>query len=273
VLQLPDPDDTCNRRTFSSANLEDVQKLLDARESALKVDARSPPYFAGTYAKSTFALPCLQQNPRLEEAVIDHCMRASLESRGLINWWVDGGSNLVRLYPLDTLSDGNCLLHALSLALCGTHDRRLTLRTALHATMKGEHGHIFRQRWQLVQTARNKAEGFELEQHQWDREWQTLVDRAGTPGSSLEDVHILTLAHVLSRPIIVYSSKVLEGVEGDAVAPVQVGVCMFVCLCVCVCARTHTHTHTFIYSYMCAYMYKCMQAASTFLSSTRHKSA
>ena len=39
---------------------------------------------------------------------------------------------------------------------------------------------------------------------------QVLVDRAGEDGRSLEDVHVLTMAHVLSRPIIIYSSKVLE---------------------------------------------------------------
>jgi hypothetical protein len=37
--------------------------------------------------------------------------------------------------PLNTKGDGNCLLHALSLALWGVHDRHLRLRTALCAIL------------------------------------------------------------------------------------------------------------------------------------------
>ena len=58
---------------------------------------------------------------------------------------------------------------------------------------------------------------------QWESEWQNLVVRAGEKGRSLEDLHVLTMAHVLSRPIIVYSHKVLEGVEGDAISTNQMG--------------------------------------------------
>ena len=37
--------------------------------------------------------------------------------------------------PLNTKGDGNCLLHALSLAMWGVHDRHLRLRTALCAIL------------------------------------------------------------------------------------------------------------------------------------------
>jgi hypothetical protein len=44
--------------------------------------------------------------------------------------------------------------------------------------------------------------------HTHTQEWDALVGRAAEHGRSLEDVHVLVLAHVLARPIIVYSSKV-----------------------------------------------------------------
>jgi hypothetical protein len=76
---------------------------------------------------------------------MDRAMQASLEGRGLINWWavinwcapVRAGpkAEMARLYALDTDADGNCLLHALSLGLAGFHDRMLTLRASLHLTV------------------------------------------------------------------------------------------------------------------------------------------
>ena len=44
--------------------------------------------------------------------------------------------------------------------------------------------------------------------HTHTQEWDALVGRAAEQGRSLEDVHVLVLAHVLRRPIIVYSSQV-----------------------------------------------------------------
>jgi hypothetical protein len=39
------------------------------------------------------------------------------------------------------------------------------------------------------------------------------VGQAAEHGRSLEDVHVLVLAHVLARPIIVYSSKVSKKIR------------------------------------------------------------
>jgi hypothetical protein len=49
--------------------------------------------------------------------------------------------------------------------------------------------------------------------HTHTQEWDALVGRAAEHGRSLEDVHVLVLAHVLARPIIVYSSKVSKKIR------------------------------------------------------------
>ena len=87
--------------------------------------------------------------------MLDRAMQGSLHERRLINWW-EHSAALARLYPLETDADGNCLLHALSLALAGFHDRAHVLRWALHHTMLGMSGIVFRQRWLPT---RNRSEG------------------------------------------------------------------------------------------------------------------
>ena len=202
--------------------------MLEARKRACVQPDGAPAFFKGGHSTCTFALP-LDAPAALQEAVLDLFIKASLEARAVLNWWSERESSLQKLYPLETDADGNCLLHSLSLALAGVHDRDLTLRTALHSTLQSKHaGHVFRQRWHVVQDERNKKEfegfeGFVLDDEQWDREWQALVDRAGEAGRSLEDLHVLTLAHILKRPIIVYAPTILESMEGDAVAPVDFG--------------------------------------------------
>ena len=49
--------------------------------------------------------------------------------------------------------------------------------------------------------------------HTHTQEWDALVGQAAEHGRSLEDVHVLVLAHVLARPIIVYSSKVSKKIR------------------------------------------------------------
>jgi hypothetical protein len=213
-----------NRRTFSSASVNMAKKVLADRSSALKLSNGSPAQFSGGHSGKTFALPIVENAVGLRDAVMDMHIMNSLENRGVINWWPDEDCQLAKLHALDTDKDGNCLLHALSLGLVGCHDRDLTLRKALHSTLQ-ECGHVFRQRWQLTQDERNKSllDGcFVLEDEQWEREWQALMTRAQEGGRSLEDLHVLTLAHVLMRPIIIYAPRVLEDPHtGDAVAPVQ----------------------------------------------------
>ena len=46
-------------------------------------------------------------------------------------------------------------------------------------------------------------------------DWASLLTSASQPGSSLEQLHIFVLAHVLRRPIIVYGVKYVKSWRGE----------------------------------------------------------
>ncbi|XP_015183972.1 PREDICTED: OTU domain-containing protein 7B-like isoform X1 [Polistes dominula] len=186
----------------------------------------------------TFSLPDLSVYPDsfrqfLEKDLIEGGCLSSLEAAGRLNWWCGGknGSNRV-LWPLATSGDGNCLLHAASLGMWGFHDRLLTLREVLHNTLNvGEYRHALFRRWKWRQVGLNAAAGLSYTEAEWVSEWQTIVDMASpilrnqtaTSYQSLEEVHVLALAHVLRRPIIVIAETMLKDAEGVALAPIPFG--------------------------------------------------
>jgi hypothetical protein len=143
-------------------------------------------------------------------------LQAVLEEKRVINWWVvetvgggNGNMEPLRVAPID--GDGNCLLNAASDGLTsGDHTFPLAteLRKALHREMTGPRAGIYRKRWETALAARNQGDGFELDASQWNTEWAALEAAAATTRTSLQEVHIFLLAHVLRRPIIVFSSKV-----------------------------------------------------------------
>ncbi|CAK9819657.1 OTU domain-containing protein 7B [Anthophora plagiata] len=186
----------------------------------------------------TFSLPDLTVYPDsfrqfLEKDLIEGGCLTSLEAAGRLNWWCGckNGSNRV-LWPLATSGDGNCLLHAASLGMWGFHDRLLTLREALHNTLaKGEYRHALFRSWKWRQMGLNEAAGLSYTEAEWLTEWQTIVDMASpifrnqtaTSYQSLEEVHVLALAHALKRPIIVIAETMLKDAEGVALAPIPFG--------------------------------------------------
>jgi len=145
------------RRTFSTARPALAHGLGAARKQALSAQQDRPAFCTGDHSRGTFGLP-LGQSGEPEDAVLDRAMQASLQERRLINRW-EHGAALARLYPLETDADGSCLRHALSLALAGLHDRKHVLRWALHHTMLGMSGIVFRQRWRVQMPTRNRSEG------------------------------------------------------------------------------------------------------------------
>lgn len=56
---------------------------------------------------------------------------------------------------------------------------------------------------------------FTLEETQWEEDWSTLLSLASQPGSSLEQLHIFALAHILRRPIVVYGVKYVKSFRGE----------------------------------------------------------
>ncbi|EZA48963.1 OTU domain-containing protein 7B [Ooceraea biroi] len=183
----------------------------------------------------TFSLPDLSVYPDsfrkfLEKDLIENGCLTSLEAAGRLNWWYKSGTTRV-LWPLATSGDGNCLLHAASLGMWGFHDRLLTLREALHNTLtKGEYRHALFRRWKWRQTGLNAAAGLSYSEAEWLSEWQSIVDMASpvtrnqtTSYQSLEEIHVLSLAHALRRPIIIIAETMLKDADGVALAPIPFG--------------------------------------------------
>lgn len=214
----------------------------------------------------TFTLPDLTKysddfRKFLEKDLIESSTLNSLEATNRLNWWYESGV-CRKLWPLATTGDGNCLLHAASLAMWGFHDRRLTLRRTLHDILsKEEFRDALYRRWRFQQTRLNRQAGFVFCESEWAREWEEIVAIAspeprrnskggaggqGTGASrrrsllieksldggedenaatyeSLEEIHVLALAHILRRTIIVVSDVFLRDMNGEAFSPIPFG--------------------------------------------------
>ncbi|KAI5722535.1 hypothetical protein M8J76_009862 [Diaphorina citri] len=197
----------------------------------------------------TFTLPDLTQYPDdfrtfLEKDLIALSTQVSLEQAHRLNWWT---SVTQKLYPLSTSGDGNCLLHAASLGIWGFHDRLLTLRKALHVFLsQSPRKEALWRRWKYQQSKLNEQSGLVYSEIEWRREWNAIVSMASTVPrlrrqslasnctdgagitsgaiyESLEEIHVLALAHVLRRPIIVVADTVLKDMNGEDLAPIPFG--------------------------------------------------
>lgn len=208
----------------------------------------------------TFTLPNFSEHDDefrkfLEKNLIESSTCKTLEGSGHLNWWAENNVGQ-KLWPLATTGDGNCLLHAASLAMWGFHDRLLMLRKALHFLLtKGSRRHALWRRWRWHQTQQNNEYGLIFNEDEWQREWDSVIRLASTQprskptsaeplsnlnstisGSnanvepagdvlyeSLEEIHVFALAHVLKRPIIVVADTVLRSSGGEAFAPINFG--------------------------------------------------
>jgi len=202
----------------------------------------------------TFTLPDLTSYPEdfrgfLEKDLIEISALISLEQSGRLNWWADTGT-CQRLWPLATTGDGNCLLHAASLGMWGFHDRLLTLRKALYTFLtSGQAVDAIYRRWRWSAAQQNYQSGLSLTESEWSEEWNSVLRLASTEPrtnsnmpkrrsrlstvseddldnplyESLEEIHVLVLAHILRRPIIVVSDTVLKDAYGEPLAPIPFG--------------------------------------------------
>ena len=177
--------------------------------------------FFFTLTGYTFTLPTLSSYPPdfcqfVFECFIDRSAKKTLEAEKCLNWC----PNAAKLEPLHTLGDGNCLLHAASLGMWGFQDRAKILRKAVsHAVMNASNNNTFYQRWHYTKSMEYQTIGLELEQLQWEKEWQNIVQQASsglTPDSifeSLEEFHVFVLANILRRPVIMYASQKMRSLH------------------------------------------------------------
>lgn len=79
----------------------------------------------------------------------------------------------------------------------------------------------FYSRWKEYEMLQGAMLEFTLEESQWEEEWATLLSLARQPGSSLEQLHVFALAHILRRPIIVYGVKLVKSFRGEDIGVVR----------------------------------------------------
>ncbi|GLV35863.1 trabid [Carabus blaptoides fortunei] len=171
----------------------------------------------------TFALPAeVEELPgpvqeQLFTELLDKDAQQQLESDPpVINWSLEVTVRLgSRLYALWNRSAGDCLLDSAMQATWGVFDRDNTLRRALAESLH-QGGHVFYPRWKEYESSQASLLHFSLEEGQWEEDWTSLLSLASQPGTSLEQLHVFALAHVLRRPIIVYGVKYVKSFRGEA---------------------------------------------------------
>lgn len=162
-------------------------------------------------------LPSIIQEQLFEE-ILDKDVQQQLEAHPpVINWSLEVTSHLgSRLYALWNRSAGDCLLDSVMQATWGVFDRESILRKAMFDALSHPHsGHMFYSRWREYETIQAMMMHFSLEETQWQNDWSALVALANQPGSSLEQLHVFVLAHILRRPIIIYGVKYVKSFRGE----------------------------------------------------------
>lgn len=210
---------------------------------ALRSGTAMPAEPAALSSDHIFLLPDITAYPEsfrifLERDLLETAALVSLESTGRLNWWCGGiVSSAPRLLPLATSGDGNCLPHAASLAAWGFHDRLLALRSRVCALLAGDGGlglaDALQRRWRWAESAQLARAGLRPSTEEWRAEWRAAVAAASpeprAAGATapayhgLDELHVLALAHVMRRPIIVFADLVLRDLKGDAIAPILFG--------------------------------------------------
>lgn len=116
----------------------------------------------------------------LQNDLLELPAQFNLTESGHLNWWTHNEWENVcsPLYPMITSGDGNCLLHAASLAMWGLHDRYLILRKALNSTLKQikeDNSNALWRRWKWEQMCQNRLSGLIYDDDEWSKEWNSLL--------------------------------------------------------------------------------------------------
>ncbi|KAF5273384.1 hypothetical protein FQR65_LT04676 [Abscondita terminalis] len=113
----------------------------------------------------------------------------------------------------------------------GFHDRLLTLRQALFNFISSTNPitESIKRRWRWHESKLNLDIGIEQSEEEWEREWMDVVNSASTNKLSgeangcyqgLEAIHILCLAHVLRRVIIVIANTIAKDSHDEPLTPI-----------------------------------------------------
>ncbi|KAG0722582.1 Ubiquitin thioesterase trabid [Chionoecetes opilio] len=170
----------------------------------------------------TFSLPAeiedlpVSVQEQLFEELLDRDAQKQLEEDApIINWSLEITDRLgARLYALWNRTAGDCLLDSILQATWGVFDRENVLRRALSDSLS-EASHLFYPRWKEYERWQARLLDYYVPEGQVLEEWAELICLASQPGAALEQLHILVLAHILRRPIIVYGVKCVKSFRGE----------------------------------------------------------
>lgn len=196
------------------------------------------PSYLGDMSSATAILPFYWNSfptdltKYLKQELFDVTMANVLKLQRVLNWC---RPSLVELYPLNASGDGNCLLHAISLALWGVEDTDLRLRRLLHGVMRGEYAAANEHRWRRERnhfdSSHIPGSGFRYNTREWSAEWRIVVDIAsperrvdqtmGLPYECLEEFHIFVMANILRRPIIILAADMWRDAAGHSLQPMN----------------------------------------------------
>lgn len=171
---------------------------------------------------ATFSLPAdieelpLALQEQLYEELLDRDAQKQLEiPPPALNWSLEITERLgSRLMVLWNRSAGDCLLDSVMQATWGVFDRDNTLRRALADSLH-QCDHYFYPRWKENEIMQAAMLHYTVSEAQLVEDWGRAAFRASQPGSSLEQLHIFALAHILRRPIIVYGIKCVKSFHGE----------------------------------------------------------
>ena len=202
-------------RTFADADRNTIAKVQeDVRADYNKQFARGGTVFFQRLPAFTVCFPSVdtQQYPPgfldyVSANLTDRFAKETLERDfKCLNW----ESECTHLIPLYTTGDGNCLLHAASLAMWGIEDKQFILRNALYNSLitATPDSNTLQDRCRQSVGEVLRGVNVNLSDRDWEGEWRTIVNQA-TPNTSgyyqsLEESHIFVLANIIRRPIIVY---------------------------------------------------------------------
>ncbi|CAF0741453.1 unnamed protein product [Rotaria sp. Silwood1] len=155
--------------------------------------------------------------------LIDRTMLKMMNETRVINWM----PSLKKLYPVRTSGNGNCLLHAVLIAMVGVHDFNLYLRDRLLQFMDKNKA-VLKGSWKSERIKTDQMYGIQSEHSKLDSEWEELCDLVRYDSSDdgqtasnlqfLEAAHIFSISNMLARPIIILSEDVVRNKHGEAIS-------------------------------------------------------
>ncbi|XP_059153951.1 tumor necrosis factor alpha-induced protein 3-like [Physella acuta] len=196
-----------------------MQQLIKSKIDYSAETKRKPYTFSRDFSHYDCQLPALKSLPKqLEElyaaTLLDNDMMADLTARQLLNW----PPGTTQLFAVAVPRDGNCLLHAASVAVWGVDDSLHVLRELLLITITNDFDDRFKSRWcrRRVQEMRAIAQA---PAQMIESEWADIVGSVSpsplsTAHKFLEPIHVYVLANMMRRPILVVADSLARSVSG-----------------------------------------------------------